>query len=194
MTTCIIINGHTDKDSLAHANAQALQQAAEAQGFETKLINVIDYPRVGCNPAKGGCPIEFGQLAKEIAAAEYLAVTAPMWNLGVPGVCKNFIDGVMQSRIAFRYHRPKWYHKLLGIPNMEGLLQAKKVVIVWTSGGPSWVYSLIGNPLTKHLKEMFKFYGAKRVVAISLGNLHGSDEEQRQKTEPFIAKLKQYKF
>ncbi len=191
---CIIINGHTDKDSLAAANAQALKEAAEAQGLKAKIVHAIDYPLVKKNPAKGGCPAEFDALAKEIAAADYLAVTVPMWNLGVPGVCKNFIDGVMQARVAFRYHAPKWHHKLLGLPNIEGLLQAKKVVIVWTAGGPAWVYSFIGNPLTKHFKAMFKFYGAKKVVDISLGNLHGSDEAQRQKTEPFLARLKNYKF
>jgi len=191
---CIIINGHTDKDSLAHANALALEEAAKAQGLDTKVLNVIDYPRVGCNPAKGGCPIEFNTLAKEIAAADYIAITAPMWNLGVPGVCKNFIDGVMQARVSFAYHRPKWWHRLLGIPNLEGLLQAQKVVFVWTCGGPAWTYTLLGNPMVKQLKLMFKVYGAKKFVSISLGSIHGSPETQRAHTEPFVAKLKKYKF
>ena len=193
MTTCIIINGHSDEDSLAHANAEALLEAAKSQGLAAKIYNVNDYARV-CNPAKGGCPVEFGALATEIAAADYLALTVPMWNLGVPGVCKNFIDGVMQARIAFKYEKPTALHKLLGLPNIVGLLQAKKVVIVWTCGGPAWIYSVIGNPLTKHLKAMFKFYGAKKVVSFSLGNLHGSDEDQRKRTEPFVEKLKQYQF
>ena len=191
---CIIINGHTDKDSLAHANAKALEKAAKAQGLTTKFVDVIDFPRVGANPAKGGCPEIYNDLAKEIAAAEYIAIAVPMWNLGVPGVCKNFIDGVMQARVAFAYHRPTAIHKFLNIPNMEGLLQAKKVIIVWTAGGPTWIYRLTGNPLTKHLKSMFKFYGAKKFVSISLGSIHGTPEEQRAMTEPFVKKLETYKF
>lgn len=194
MPTCIIINGHTDKDSFAEANAEALQEAAKNQGFETKLLHVNDFPRVGCNPAKGGCPIEFNVLAKEIAAADYIALTAPMWNLGVPGVTKNFIDGVMQARVAFAYHRPKWWQKLIGIPNLEGLLQAKKVVFVWTCGGPAWTYTILGNPMVKQLKLMFKVYGAKQFVSMSLGSIRKDSDEQRVRTDAFIAKLRKYKF
>lgn len=194
MPTCYIINGHPDTDSLTHANAQALKEAAEAQGITAHVLNANDFPRVATSPVNGGFPEAYNDLAPKMAEAEYIAITAPLWNLGAPGILKNFIDGVAQARVWFKYGRPNALQKMLNIPNFTGLLKTKKVVVVWTSGGPAWSYLIVGNPLVKHLKTMFKFYGAKKVVSIGLGSIHGSEEEQRAITEPFVAKLKQYKF
>lgn len=195
MKTCLIINGHPENECLAHANAEALLEAAKSQGLTARIINISDYPVVDCRP---GPDTSFGaaydELSRELATTDYIAITTPMWNLGAPGMLKNFIDGVAQARVWFKYDAPSFFHKACGVPNLVGLLQTKKVLVVWTSGGPDWVYGLIGNPLTHHLKTMFKVYGAKRFESLSLGNLHGSEAEQRQLTEPFIEKLKKYKF
>lgn len=196
MTTCYIINGHPDKDSLNYANAEALKEAAEAQGHETLLIHANDFPRVATNPAThGGYPPEYAEISLALSTADYIAITVPMWNLGAPGVFKNFIDGAAQARVWFKYQAPTGLKKKMGLgAELVGLLKAKKVVVVWTSGGPTWVYKIFGNALIGQIKSMFKFYGAKSFDSLSLGQLNGPVEKQRKIAEPFLEKLKNYKF
>ncbi len=185
----IIVCGHPEEESLAGANAKALEKAAKAQEVEVEQMRTTDFPWIECDPARNPdkAPKEFCAVSEKLAQAEFVAFVVPFWNFGVTPTLSNFLLGICKPGIFFNF-------KSGG--GLEKLLKTEKVIVVWTSGGPAWVYKyLIGNPLYSQVKSLFKFCGAKRVQQLSLGNIHGSgSDKEKASIAQFLRKLENYKF
>jgi FMN-dependent NADH-azoreductase len=182
----VVIDGHPDLESLGHSAALKLKVSGESLGFEVTVLRAYEYPFLTQDPARNSFPPEFESAIKAIEAAEYLAFVSPMWNLSMTGGLKNFIDGVMQPQRLFEYTAK----------GPKGLLNTKKALIIWTSGGPALIYKFVfGNPVYKQIKAVFKFCGVKKFSQISLGGIHGKDSEaEKAKIETFLNKITDYKF
>jgi len=131
---CILITAHPDKESLCYENAQIIQENLKHRGYEVVRFEAFDYPLTDQHPLKGGIPKIFDTPANAFIGADLFVVCCPMWNFSIPGGLKNFLDGAVQARKAFRFKKIwRW-----GMP--VGLLKAKKVVCVWTCDGPRFAY------------------------------------------------------
>ncbi len=189
MKKLIIIVAHPEKESLALSNAKALEKAGKSQNLDVEIISTTDYPWIERNPALYPTKESdaFNEISEKISKAEFVAFTLPFWNFGVTPTLSNFLLGIA---------KPGKFFNFLKGGKFEKLLKTEKVLVVWTSGAPTWVYRfLIGNPLFSQIKDLFKFCGAKKVKQLSLGNIHGNgSKKEKVNIEAFLEKLENYKF
>ena len=86
-------------------------------------------------------------LISEIQAADVVVLGVPMYNFGVPGQLKNWIDAISRAQVTFRYTAN----------GPEGLLKGKKVYVALTRGG---LYrNTPSDTQVPYLKTIFTFLG-----------------------------------
>ena len=98
------------------------------------------------------------QLIAELNWANHFVLTTPMYNFGVPGTLKAWIDLVCRAEVTFRY----------GENGAEGLLKGKRVDIVITTGGAP-----LDSPVdfvSGYLRQVFNFIGINDI------NIIGADQ------------------
>ena len=100
--------------------------------------------------------------AYQFAEADKYIIAAPMWNLSIPAILKDYIDYISVTGIAFKYTAE----------GPVGLCKASKALIVSGRGGD---YS---NPITKelemgerYLRTILGFFGITDIETISLENM-----------------------
>jgi FMN-dependent NADH-azoreductase len=86
-------------------------------------------------------------LISEIAAADVVVLGVPMYNFGVPGQLKNWIDAISRAQVTFRYTAN----------GPEGLLKGKKVYVALTRGG--MYRNTPSDTQVPYLKTIFTFLG-----------------------------------
>ena len=100
--------------------------------------------------------VEYAQRqARIFNEADILVLTAPMWNFGIPGILKTWIDQVLSPGLTFT----------LGTAGVKGLHKIKKVLLMTSSGG---VYGKDGRPdtLLPQVKSAFGFVGIDDVDVV----------------------------
>lgn len=94
-------------------------------------------------------------LVAEIRAADILVIAAPIYNFGVPGALKAWIDQVARAGLTFRYTPD----------GPVGLLDGKKAYVVVASGGTA-----VDSPIdfaTGYLRHVLGFIGIHDVTVIA---------------------------
>lgn len=94
------------------------------------------------------------ELVAELKAADVLLIGLPIYNFGVPGVLKAWIDLVARARETFRYSE---YGPV-------GLLEGKRAIVTVASGGTE-----AGSEIdfaTGYLKHVLGFIGITDVVFV----------------------------
>ena len=182
----VVVCGHPEKKSLGRSASEAMVKAGKAQGLDVEVFEAYAFPFITHDPAKNKYPEAFEPAVKAIESADYLCFNSPMWNFAVTGGLKNFIDGIMQPRRLFSFEGGK----------PHGLLSTEKMLVIWTSGGPVWVYKyLMGNPIMRYMKHNFKFCGVKKIEAIAVGGMMGKgDEKEKIAIKKFLKQIERYKF
>ena len=94
-------------------------------------------------------------LIAEVKAADTLVIGAPIYNFGIPGALKGWIDQIARAGITFKYtdQGPK------------GLLEGKRAIIVTASGGTK-----VGSDFdfaTGYLKFALAFIGITDVEIVA---------------------------
>lgn len=197
-----IIHAHPETDSLGEANTQALLKAAKDQGHTVEIFRVFDYPVVDRNPIKNGFPEKFTPAVDFISNADYVVCTGPMWNFGYPGMFKNFLDGITQSKKMFQFVPDPILGKLIKtfglkkiLPGAKpvGLMKAKKVLCVWTADGPAWYYRALWwkNTVYSTVKAVFSYCGAKKFEQRVLGMTR---KQSKEDLAAWLKSLETYKF
>jgi FMN-dependent NADH-azoreductase len=107
-------------------------------------------------------------LIAEAQAADVLVLAVPMYNFGVPGSFKNWIDAIARAGVTFKYTDK----------GPVGLLQNKKVYLVTTRGG---IYrDQPADSLTPYLKSVLGFLGLTDVSFVFAEGLNlGPDAEAK---------------
>lgn len=100
-------------------------------------------------------------LAKQVASARALVVSAPMWNYGAPYVVKQYFDCVAHPGLTFRE---------LPSGHTEGMLGGGRPFIIVTSSGGS----ASKDHLTPWLRDVAAMLGFDRCLVVSAPNVaHG---------------------
>jgi FMN-dependent NADH-azoreductase len=86
-------------------------------------------------------------LISEITAADVVVLGVPMYNFGVPGQLKNWIDAIARAQVTFRYTAN----------GPEGLLKGKKVYVALTRGG--MYRNTPSDTQVPYLQTIFAFLG-----------------------------------
>ena len=94
-------------------------------------------------------------LIDEIKQADFIVLTTPMYNFGIPATLKSWIDLISRAGVTFRYTAD----------GPVGLIKGKQVDIVITTGGVP-----LQSPVdfvTDYLKQVFRFIGIGDINIIS---------------------------
>jgi len=86
-------------------------------------------------------------LIAELKAADVIVLGVPMYNFGVSGQLKNWIDAISRAQVTFRYTAA----------GPEGLLTGKKVYVALTRGGK--YRNTPADTQVPYLKTIFTFLG-----------------------------------
>ena len=95
------------------------------------------------------------KLIDEIKQADFIVLTTPMYNFGIPATLKSWIDLISRAGVTFRYTAD----------GPVGLIKGKHVDIVITTGGVP-----LQSPVdfvTDYLKQVFRFIGIEDINIIS---------------------------
>ena len=107
-------------------------------------------------------------LIAELFEADVLVLGVPMYNFGVPGQLKNWIDAVARAGVTFRYTAQ----------GPEGLVKGKKAYVALTRGG---VYrNTPADTQVPYMKNFLSFIGITDVEFIYAEGLAMGPEAERQ--------------
>ncbi len=95
------------------------------------------------------------QLVAEVKGADILLIGLPIYNFGVPGGLKAWIDLIARARETFRY----------GENGPVGLLEGKRAIVTVASGGTEAGSSI--DFATGYLKHVLGFIGITDVVFVN---------------------------
>jgi putative NADPH-quinone reductase len=202
MKTLVIITAHPDRDSLCEANAKALEQAALSQNFSVKRYDARDFPMLKLNPLKQKFPSEYDEPSDTLSKCEEIVIVTPIWNSGVPGILKNFFDGVTQSQKLFRFVSHPLLTFFRNIPGTKyiipealpmGLMKAQKVLCVWTADAPEWYYRFLfwKNGVINTVRNVFSLCGVRKFKQKALGMTRKRSEKE---IKNWLNELRNYKF
>ncbi len=183
-----LIFGNPSLTSFDNFIAEQTEKSLIDKGFEVKRYNVYDYPLLPINPSQDGFPDEFTKISKEIANVDAWVVIAPMWNFSMPGGLKNFFDGIIQAKTYFKFV------SILGQGVPVGLLDVKKLTLIWTSGSPWYAFLIPGmDHLVSLMKRIRRFCGIKKFQHINLSPIR-FERPSDQKIQKWTKKINNLKF
>ena len=113
-------------------------------------------------------------LMDELRAADLLVLAAPIYNFGIPGALKAWIDLVVRARETFHY-TPE---------GPKGLLEGKRAILAVASGGTP-----VGSPIdfsTPYLRHVLGFIGFEEIEIFAADGLVRGGEEKIASVEAEI--------
>jgi FMN-dependent NADH-azoreductase len=180
-----LIFGNPSLTSFDDFLAKEAEKALKDKGFEVKRYNVYDYPLLSQNPSQDGFSDQFKEISQEIANTDAWVVIAPMWNFSMPGGLKNFFDGIIQAKTYFKFTK-------FGIP--IGLLNVKKLTLIWTSGSPGYAFLIPGmDHLVSLTKKIKGFCGIKKFQHMNISPIRYARPDQKN-IDKWVKKIHKLKF
>jgi len=121
---------------------------------------------------------------EKIKNSDMLVFVYPVWWASMPAILKGFLDRIFTPGFAFRYEE--------GIP--KKLLNGKRALVFFTTGGPTIYYKLLVNTPKKVIKnKTLEFFGIKTKV-VQFGSSIKLDDKKKKimagKVKKEISKLK----
>lgn len=124
---CIREGSRTRELALAYLEARGqAYQHLDLSSLDIKPINEARLKEREALLAKGAFDDEFFALARQFAEAEEIVISAPFYDGSFPSILKIYFENISVGGICFRYEGPR----------PVGLVAAKRLVYVYTSGGP----------------------------------------------------------
>lgn len=172
----LVILGHVRKDSLCGSLARAYEDAALAQGSETRTINIGDLEfDLAADSRHYDRPLEPDIIAAQEAIrwADHIVWVFPTWWGTFPAILKAFFDRVLLSQFAFRYGK--------GPIPLQKLLKGKTFRILVTMDAPWFYYRWVqGAPGTNAMrKSIMGFCGLKELGTTVFTPVRTSTAEKR---------------
>ncbi len=117
-------------------------------------------------------------LVAELAAADTVVISTPIYNFGVPATLKAWVDMIARVGVTFRYTEN----------GPVGLLEGKRAIILVASGGTP-----VGSPIdfaTPYLKQALAFVGITDVTIIASDAMSRDADEKLKDASNKIKLLK----
>jgi len=114
------------------------------------------------------------QLIRQVKQADFILISTPMYNFGIPSTLKAYFDHIVRPGETFSYTEQ----------GPVGLLQNKKAMTIMASGGDYRHPPLNSmDHVNSYLQTILGFIGIKDVVAFDLAGTAKSSEEVAQSIE-----------
>ena len=190
----LVIIGTPLPDTLNHSLAHAYIDAARASGAHVEVVDLAhdpspDHPRVRNQlraPRHDGDVALDPIVARYIAsvdAADHLTFFFPQWWGGVPAALKSWLDRVLLTGFAYRYHpRGKGWDRMLA---------GRTARILTTSDSPTWWSRLVYRDASvRALKTATLWYcGVSTVGTTRISEVRHSTPERLGKAIAAIKNL-----
>lgn len=148
-------------------------------------LPVVGEKWIGANfsPAENRSPAqrdELGlsdRLVSELAAADVVVISLPIWNFGVPSSLKSWVDLVARAGVTFQYTSE----------GPKGLLTGKRAVLVVASGGTE-----VGSQIdfaTSYMRHVLGFIGIQDVDVVAADRMAIDAEASQSKANAAIEAL-----
>lgn len=138
---------------------------------ETIKLSDYDFPIVKDDilneRSNGYVPEEYVQIARKIAAADRLVISAPFWDMSFPSALKVFLENMSLFNVTFASNEKECY----------GLCKAEKVLYITTRG----MNIKTGDEMeqaTPYIKAICKLWGLGELHVIAAENMDYSTNEQ----------------
>lgn len=177
MSQVLVVVAHPEPASLTQALAHTVAEAAAAAG---RQVTVQDLYADGFDPRM---PVtEIGttafadalteRYAKEVLAADALAVVHPVWFFHVPAILKGWVDRVLRDGVAYDVGPGG---------TTRGLLRARSALVVNTANSGAEVEGALGAPLESFWRDVIlRPGGVTDVMHLRYSKVLGSSAEQRR--------------
>jgi FMN-dependent NADH-azoreductase len=138
---------------------------------DTIRLSEYDFPVVKNDilneRSNGYVPEEYVQIARKIAAADRLVISAPFWDMSFPSALKVFLENMSLFNVTFASNEKECY----------GLCKAEKVLYITTRG----MNIKTGDEMeqaTPYIKAVSKLWGLGELHVIAAENMDYSTNEQ----------------
>lgn len=138
---------------------------------DTIRLSEYDFPVVKNDilneRSNGYVPEEYVQIARKIAAADRLVISAPFWDMSFPSALKVFLENMSLFNMTFASNEKECY----------GLCKAEKVLYITTRG----MNIKTGDEMeqaTPYIKAISKLWGLGELFVIAAENMDYSTNEQ----------------
>ena len=148
-----------------------IDRLSERYEVETVKLSDYDFPVVKngiLNDRNNGIvPEEYVNIARKIAAADRLVISAPFWDMSFPSALKVFLENMSLFNVTFASNEKECY----------GLCKAEKVLYITTRG----MNIKTGDEMeqaTPYIKAISKLWGLGELHVIAAENMDYSTNEQ----------------
>lgn len=176
----LVIKSHPREDSFCHALADEYIRGAADNGSDVKTVvlstlNLEHYLKEGHRQKIELSP-ELLSVQELISTSDLLVFAYPTWWTAPPALIKLFIEIILLSGFAFKYHQRKGL-----IVSWDKLLKGKSARLIATMDGPPFYYRLfIGDPGYKMMKGTLGFCGVKPVRSTYFGSVKTSSDKKKK--------------
>ena len=164
---CCLRNGSKTK-RIADALIERLSERYEV---ETIRLSDYDFPVVKDDilneRSNGFVPDEYVHIARKIAAADRLVISAPFWDMSFPSALKVFLENMSLFNVTFASTEKECY----------GLCKAEKVLYITTRGMNIKTGDVL-EQATPYIKAISKLWGLGELHVIAAENMDYSTAEQ----------------
>jgi NAD(P)H dehydrogenase (quinone) len=177
----LLIKAHPRDESYCHALADEYVKGARKAGHDVQVLslNTLNLePFLKYEHAEQlKLPPELMAIQKSIGDAELLVFAYPTWWATPPALLKLFIEIILLSGFAFKYHNGKG----LAI-GWDKLLKGKSARLIVTMDGPPLYYRFfLGDPGYKMMNANLRFCGIKPVRRSYFGSVKLSSQSSKDK-------------
>ena len=148
-----------------------IDRLSERYEVETVKLSDYDFPVVKngiLNDRNNGIvPEEYVNIARKIAAADRLVISAPFWDMSFPSALKVFLENMSLFNVTFASSEKECY----------GLCKAEKVLYITTRGMNIKTGDVL-EQATPYIKAISKLWGLGELHVIAAENMDYSTAEQ----------------
>lgn len=167
----LMIKAHPRDESFCHALGDAYCRGAQTAGHEVDRLTLntlsLEAFLKERHAEKLVLPPELVAIQQRISRADLLVFAYPTWWATPPALLKLFIEIILLSGFAFKYHESKG----LAI-GWDKLLKGKSARLIVTMDGPPVYYRFyLGDPGFKMMNANLRFCGIKPVRRSYFGSV-----------------------
>ncbi len=188
MKKTLIINGHSREGSLCDTLVQQYIKGAKSQNAEVKILSLRDlnlepWLKYGWNANHDSIPIteELIRAQELISWCNHIVFAYPTYWSAPPALLKLFLEVIIVSKFAFKYHKPRkmFFGKL---PVWDKLLKGKTASVISTMDTyPFVMYLILKDPPGKMMYAVLGFTGIKLKHKYYFGSVKLSSDEKKKK-------------
>ena len=188
MKKILIINGHPREKSFLNALVEAYIKGTNLNNAAIKIINLRTlelepFLKYSWDLNHDSIPMTEELLKSQelIKWSEHIVFTYPTFWATPPALLKVFIEAIIVSKFAFKYHKPKkmFFGK---IPVWDKLLKGRTATVVSTMDAPPFfMHAVDKDPGGKLMHAILRFTGIKLKHKYYFGSVKMSTEQKRKK-------------